>query len=150
MKEKPTMVARFGKLVFKENDLPSFISAREHQVAETALKSMRRHLYPGVPAVHMEKIVHEVVPKIGVDFVEYKDIYHVKLWDSKQQITCKCTVKEDKKLELYKVELNQVRHMVADIVCFDENLELRLALYTKSTLFAPSISCSLYLFYLDF
>ncbi|KAH9728281.1 hypothetical protein KPL70_008972 [Citrus sinensis] len=79
MKEKPTMVARFGKLVFKENDLPSFISAREHQVAETALKSMRRHLYPGVPAVHMEKIVHEVVPKIGVDFVEYKDIYHVKV-----------------------------------------------------------------------
>ncbi|GAY68163.1 hypothetical protein CUMW_262000 [Citrus unshiu] len=114
MKEKPTMVARFGKLVFKENDLPSFISAREHQVAETALKSMRRHLYPGVPAVHMEKIVHEVVPKIGVDFVEYKDIYHVK------------------------VELNQVRRMVADIVYFDENLDLRLALYTKSTLFALS------------
>ena len=33
----------------------------------------------GVPAQYMEKIVHEVVPKIGVDFAEYKDIYCVKV-----------------------------------------------------------------------
>ena len=27
----------------------------------------------------MEKIINEIVPKIGVDFEEHKDIYHVKV-----------------------------------------------------------------------
>ncbi|KAH9784322.1 hypothetical protein KPL71_009613 [Citrus sinensis] len=136
MEEKPKMVARFGNILFDENDLLSLESASEHQVAETAFKAMRTCFDTGVPATYMEKIVHKVVPKIGVDFVQDKDIYHVQLCDGTRQILCKCTVKEDKKLELYKVQLNQVRHMVADIFCFDENLDLRLALYTRSTLFA--------------
>ncbi|KAH9728291.1 hypothetical protein KPL70_008976 [Citrus sinensis] len=101
MEEKPKM-----------NDLLSLESASEHQVAETAFKAMKNCFYTGVPAQYMEKIVHEVVPKIGVDFAQYKDIYCVK------------------------VVLDQVRHMVADIVCFGENLDLRLALYTRSTLSA--------------
>ncbi|GAY66023.1 hypothetical protein CUMW_245460, partial [Citrus unshiu] len=112
MEEKPKMVARFGNILFDENDLLSLESASEHQVAETAFKAMRTCFDTGVPATYMEKIVHKVVPKIGVDFVQDKDIYHVQ------------------------VQLNQVRHMVADIFCFDENLDLRLALYTRSTLFA--------------
>ncbi|KAH9728288.1 hypothetical protein KPL70_008975 [Citrus sinensis] len=103
MEEKPKM-----------NDLPSLESATERQVAETVLKPLRRCFNTPVPAAYVEKIVHEVVPKIGVDFVECKDIYNVK------------------------VVLDQVRHMVADIVCFDEDLDLRLALYTRSTLSALS------------
>ncbi|GAY69291.1 hypothetical protein CUMW_270790, partial [Citrus unshiu] len=112
MEEKPKMCARFGHILFDENDLLSLESASEHQVAETAFKAMKNCFYTGVPAQYMEKIVHEVVPKIGVDFAQYKDIYCVK------------------------VVLDQVRHMVADIVCFGENLDLRLALYTRSTLSA--------------
>ncbi|KAL9436513.1 hypothetical protein AB3S75_022544 [Citrus x aurantiifolia] len=138
MEEKPKMCARFGHILFDENDLLSLKSANERQVAETAFKAMRNCFDTPVPAAYMEKIVHEVVPKIGVDFVEYKDIFCVKLYDGTRHITCKCTVKEDQKLELYKVVLDQVRHMVADIVCFDEDLDLRLALYTRSTL--PALS----------
>ncbi|KAH9784326.1 hypothetical protein KPL71_009613 [Citrus sinensis] len=59
------------------NDLLSLESASEHQVAETAFKAMRTCFDTGVPATYMEKIVHKVVPKIGVDFVQDKDIYHV-------------------------------------------------------------------------
>ncbi|XP_052294291.1 uncharacterized protein LOC102624505 isoform X8 [Citrus sinensis] len=136
MEEKPKMCARFGNILFDENDLPSLESATERQVAETVLKPLRRCFNTPVPAAYVEKIVHEVVPKIGVDFVECKDIYNVKLYDGTRHITCKCTVNEDQKLELYKVVLDQVRHMVADIVCFGENLDLRLALYTRSTLSA--------------
>ena len=40
---------------------------------------MRRFFYRGVPATYMEKIVNEVVPKLGVDFVEHKDIYRIKV-----------------------------------------------------------------------
>ncbi|ESR56574.1 hypothetical protein CICLE_v10024529mg [Citrus x clementina] len=138
MEEKPKMCARFGNILFDENNLPSLESATERQVAESVLKPLRRCFNTPVPAAYVEKIVHEVVPKIGVDFVECKDIYNVKLYDGTRHITCKCTVKDDQKLELYKVVLDQVRHMVADIVCFDEDLDLRLALYTRSTLSALS------------
>ena len=40
---------------------------------------MRTCFDTGVPATYMEKIVHKVVPKIGVDFVQDKDIYHVQV-----------------------------------------------------------------------
>ncbi|KAL9436511.1 hypothetical protein AB3S75_022542 [Citrus x aurantiifolia] len=136
MEEKLKMCSRFGNILCDENDLPSLENATERQVAETVLKPLRRCFNTPVPAAYVEKIIHEVVPKIGVDFAENKDIYNVKLYDGTRQITCKCTVNEDQKLELYKVVLDQVRHMVADIVCFDEDLDLRLALYTRSTLSA--------------
>ncbi|KAH9728293.1 hypothetical protein KPL70_008977 [Citrus sinensis] len=138
MEEKPTLAASFGYLLFNKYNLLSLESAREGQVAETALRSVRRFFYRGVPATYMEKIVNEVVPKLGVDFVEHKDIYRIKLSDSTREITCKCTVKEDKKLDLYKLELNPVRSMIADMSCPYKNEDLRLALCTKSTLAALS------------
>ncbi|ESR56565.1 hypothetical protein CICLE_v10020658mg [Citrus x clementina] len=127
MEEKPTMVARFGHHLFRESDILSLENAKEGQVAESALSPLRRCFYTGVPPTYMGKIVNEVVPKIGVGFVENKDIYHVKLSDGTRQITCKCTV-----------ELNSVRHMVADMLCVHKNLDLRLALCSKSTLSALS------------
>ncbi|KAH9784296.1 hypothetical protein KPL71_009599 [Citrus sinensis] len=101
MEEKPTMVARFGHHLFRESDILSLENAKEGQVAESALSPLRRCFYTGVPPTYMGKIVNEVVPKIGVGFVENKDIYHVK------------------------VELNSVRHMVADMLCVHKNLDLR-------------------------
>ncbi|GAY68164.1 hypothetical protein CUMW_262000 [Citrus unshiu] len=115
MEENPTLVARFGHVLFRRNNFLSLENVREEDlVAETALRQFKRSFYTNVPATYMEKIINEVVPKIGVDFEGYKDIYHVK------------------------VELNPVRHMVVDISCLDKNLDLRLALCTKSTLSALS------------
>ncbi|XP_038889619.1 uncharacterized protein LOC120079489 [Benincasa hispida] len=37
-------------------------------------------------------------------------------------------------LELYKVELDQVRHMVADISCLKQNIDMRVMLYSTKTL----------------
>ncbi|KAK2638076.1 hypothetical protein Ddye_025871 [Dipteronia dyeriana] len=55
----------------------------------------------------MKNIISGVVSKIGVDLVEEKNIYHIK------------------------VEQNPIRHTVIDISCIDKNLDLRLAPYTK-------------------
>ncbi|KAH9784286.1 hypothetical protein KPL71_009595 [Citrus sinensis] len=125
MEEKPTMVARFGHHLFRESDILSLENAKEGQVAESALSPLRRCFYTGVPPTYMEKIANKVVPKIGLS-------------DGTRQITCRCTVKEDKKLHLYKDELNSVRHMVADMLCVHKNLDLRLALCSKSTFSALS------------
>lgn len=44
------------------------------------------------------------------------------------------------------VELNQVRHMVADISCLGKNQDLRLMLRTKRILVALKVSCFLFNF----
>ncbi|KAI9187117.1 hypothetical protein LWI28_024608 [Acer negundo] len=80
---------------------------RKDHVDETTLRRMKRTFYTNTPYSYMENITSGVVPKIGVDLVEGKNIYHIK------------------------VELNPVRHMVIDISCIDKNLDVRLALYTK-------------------
>lgn len=47
-------------------------------------------------------------------------------------VTCKCTVvKDQEKIQLHKIELNQVRNMVADMSCPGKSLDLRLMLNTK-------------------
>ncbi|KAK4851495.1 hypothetical protein QYF36_015704 [Acer negundo] len=85
------------------------------------------------------KILFHGSPSIGVDLVEEKNIYHIKLSDKTQPgsaLICKCGIKEDKKLELHKVKLKPIRQMVVDVSCIDKNLDLRLALYTKRTISA--------------
>ncbi|TXG66225.1 hypothetical protein EZV62_007500 [Acer yangbiense] len=83
-------------------------------------------------------IISGVAPKIGFDVEEDKDIFHVLLSDSTKpknsDLYCKCRMKEDKKLELYKVETNQICEMSKKILCIDKNLDLMLTLETKRIL----------------
>nr|XP_028945776.1 uncharacterized protein LOC103414165 [Malus domestica] len=82
-----------------------------------------------------EKIVNELVPKIGVDFEEEEDIYEVQLSDCTSPdstLFCRCRViKEEGKLELCEIQSNRVRNMVVDISCTTKNLDLSLVLYTR-------------------
>ncbi|KAJ4721187.1 DNA ligase [Melia azedarach] len=137
MEEKPTLVVRFGQVLFHGSKSLSSETARKSQVAETILRQLQRSFRTNVPETFVEKITSGAVPKIGADFEEEKDIYHIKLSDSaspQSTVSCKCSVREDQELELYKVELNPVRHVVVDISCLDKNVDLRLALYTKKIL----------------
>ncbi|GKV07521.1 hypothetical protein SLEP1_g19282 [Rubroshorea leprosula] len=135
---KPTFVARIGKIHFRGSALVSLESVRGNQVTETTLRNLKRSFCTNVHASYMEKILHEVVPKIGLDFEGKKDIYHVKLSHSRRPtaiISCKCSLREgEAKLELKKVELNQERYMVEDISCLNKNLDLRLMLCTRRIL----------------
>ncbi|OMO84666.1 hypothetical protein CCACVL1_10728 [Corchorus capsularis] len=134
---KPTLVARFGKILFHGSPSVKLESIRKDCVTETTLRNLKRSFYTSLPASYVGNIIAEVVPKIGVDFEEVKDIYHVKLSDNTQPdstISCKCSVTDDEKLQLYKVELNQVRDMVVDISCPNMDLDLRLMLCHKRIL----------------
>lgn len=130
---KPKLVARIGKVLFHgiseidQNELPN----------ETTLRQLKRLFYTNVSNAYMDNITGKVIPLIGVEFEEEKDIYHVKLSDARRPsvtLSCKCTtLPEFNNLKLYKVELNQVRHMVADISCLKQNIDMRLMLCSKKT-----------------
>ncbi|KAB5512107.1 hypothetical protein DKX38_029135 [Salix brachista] len=136
-KVKPALVARLGKIHFRGSHLMGLESVNKTQVEESFLRKFRRSLYTDIPSSYMENIIDGVVPVIGVDFEGEKDVYHVKLSDNTRPdatISCKCSVMENEKLVLYKVELNPVRQMVIDVSCLDKNLDLRVALSTKKIL----------------
>ncbi|KAK4851178.1 hypothetical protein QYF36_012974 [Acer negundo] len=136
---KPSLVARFGKILFSGSPSCGLEGVRKDEVAETTLRQLRRSFYTNIPSSYMENIVSGAVPMIGFDPVDEKEIFHVKLSGSSRPdstISCKCSVKEDKTLELYKVELNQVRQMVVDVSCVHKNLDLRLMLCSKRILTA--------------
>ncbi|XP_022718991.1 uncharacterized protein LOC111277094 isoform X2 [Durio zibethinus] len=138
---KPGMVARFGKILFHGSPSVNLESVRKDCVTETTLRNLKRSFYTSLPASYTANIMANVAPKIGVDFTEVKDTYHVKLSDTTRPdstISCKCSVVDFKRLQLYKVELNPVRDMVVDISCPDMDLDLRLMLCHKRILTSPT------------
>ncbi|KAK3197931.1 hypothetical protein Dsin_021346 [Dipteronia sinensis] len=135
---KPAIFARFGKILFHPNASVSSLGLIKDRVVETTLRQMKTTFYANTPSSYMENIISGVAPKIGFDLEEDKDMFHILLSDGTKpknyEIYCKCRMKEDKKLELYKVETNPVREMTKNILCIDKNLDLRLALHTKRIL----------------
>ncbi|KAK2637642.1 hypothetical protein Ddye_025437 [Dipteronia dyeriana] len=135
---KPAIFARVGKILFHPNASVSLNSLLIDRVAETTLGQMKTTFYANTPSSYRENIISGVAPKIGFDLEEDKDMFLILLSDSTKpsnsNLYCKCRIKEDKKLELYKVEMNPVRLMIEDISCIDKNLDLRLALQTKRIL----------------
>ena len=49
-------------------------------VTEMTLRNLKRSFYTSLPASYVGNVMAEIVPKIGVDFAEVKDIYHVKVY----------------------------------------------------------------------
>ncbi|CAH9051987.1 unnamed protein product [Cuscuta europaea] len=131
---KPTLVARVGRVLFHGN-LSSL-----HSWTESSLRTSKRSFYTNVPLSYMEHLTNEIVQKVGLDFEGDKELYHVKIFDNLQPdstISCKCTVRKDcKSIELYKIELNQVRHLVVDMSFLRKSLDLRLMLNTKRIVIA--------------
>ncbi|XP_044481787.1 uncharacterized protein LOC123208379 [Mangifera indica] len=135
---RPKLVARFGKNVFHGSALRWFDNVRKGKLSETTLGKFTKFFHANVPTLYIEKLVREAVPKLGLHFIEKKDIYQVRLYDSTQEdsnISCKCTLNNDKRLELYKIQLiDRIRHMVVNISCLDKDVDLRLMLSGKRIL----------------
>ncbi|KAI9185362.1 hypothetical protein LWI28_006532 [Acer negundo] len=114
---KPAMVARFGKILFHPNASLSLESLIKDRVAETTLRQMKTTFYTNTPSLYMENIISGVAPKIGFDLEEDKDIFYILLSDSTKPsnswINCKCRMKEDKKLQLYK---DDEMHWIGNII----------------------------------
>ncbi|KAI3470400.1 hypothetical protein Pfo_027063 [Paulownia fortunei] len=136
---KPTLVVRIGRILFHGNHSFTAESMKGSSLSGGTLKQLNKSFYTNVPPSYVEYITSNVVPQYDFEFEE-KELYHVKLSDNTQPdstILCKCTVaKGTNQLELFKIELNQVRHLVADMSCLDKNLDLRLMLCTKRILVA--------------
>nr|CAD1836569.1 unnamed protein product [Ananas comosus var. bracteatus] len=135
---KLSFVARVGKVLFHGDPSTCLNSIRKAAVAEEGFKNrVHKSFYTNVPNEFMKNVEQLIVKSIGFDFESEREHYHVKVFDKHQPdstISCKCTVRKDGGLELYKIELNQVRHMVVDISCLHKDLDLRLMLVTKKLL----------------
>ncbi|KAK4436070.1 Receptor-like kinase LIP2 [Sesamum alatum] len=109
---KPTLVIRFGRILFRGNHSFTVESIEGNSLPVDTLRQLRKSFYTNIPPSYMEYVTTSVVPEIDFEFEEEKELYHVK------------------------IELNQVRHLVADMSCLDKNLDLRLMLCTKRILAA--------------
>ncbi|KAG2329026.1 hypothetical protein Bca52824_000206 [Brassica carinata] len=147
------LFARFGKAVFNGDG----------NVTKSVLEKFKKTFHTNVPKSYVENIAYGVVPKMGFSVEETKELYHVKvvLDNTRPDITisCKCTVDQQRKrLNFYKAscfffpllvfkndvrsfvvyflqaELNALRHLILDVSCLDQDLDMRLSVDSKRTL----------------
>ncbi|XP_049391797.1 uncharacterized protein LOC125856327 [Solanum stenotomum] len=139
---KPSVVARFGKVLFYGTSSIGKDSPKLNSLTETTLRKMKRSFHTDVPPSYMDYVANRVVENLRLEYVQGKELYYVKLSDNlrtESTVSCKCTVAKDhNKIQLYKIELNRVRHMVADMSILGKSSDLRLFVYTKKIKMALS------------
>ncbi|KAL0844512.1 hypothetical protein Bca101_017758 [Brassica carinata] len=121
------LVASFGKIFF-------YGLQASPPMAEHSLKPWNRIFSTDVPTSYLHHIKSQLVPNHGFGIDLEKERYTVKVSHRtrpNETISCKCTVKEDGRLSMYKLDLNLIRHMVVDVSCIDKNLDMRLMLSAK-------------------
>ncbi|CAF2094811.1 BnaAnng13270D [Brassica napus] len=126
---KLRLVARFGKIVF--------YGRKAGPVVDYSLKNSRRIFSTDVPASFIQNIKSNAITSHEFCIDGEKEKYIVKITGPNEIISCKCTVKEDGRLIMYKaslgeiVELNPERHLTIDVSCTVKNLDVRLMLAGK-------------------
>ncbi|XP_049391461.1 uncharacterized protein LOC125855812 [Solanum stenotomum] len=132
---KPSVVARFGKVLFYGISSICKDSLKLNSLTETTSREMKGSFHTDVPPSYMDYVENRVVENLGLEYVQGKELCYVKLSDNlrtESTVSSKCTVPKDhNKIQLDKIELNRVRHMVADMSCLGKSSDLRLFVYTK-------------------
>ncbi|XP_048537434.1 uncharacterized protein LOC125516027 [Triticum urartu] len=139
---KLSLVARVGKVLFQPGPSGgpvSLDSVRDAAKAgaEGSRSQVRKSFYTNLPGKCVDEIGMYIGKLTDLKFDSSKKHYHVKVFDKQRSDTtmsCKCTVQEDGKLVIHKVELNQIRQLVEDISCLSKDFDLRLMLRTKRIL----------------
>ncbi|KAI4977824.1 hypothetical protein ZWY2020_014378 [Hordeum vulgare] len=139
---KLSLVARVGKVLFQPGPSGgpvSLDSVRDAAKAgaEGSKSQVRKSFYTNLPGKCVDEIGQYIGKLTDLEFDSSKEHYHVKVFDKQRSdstMSCKCTVQEDGKLAIHKVELNQIRQLVEDISCLFNDLDLRLMLSTKRIL----------------
>ncbi|KAJ1696927.1 hypothetical protein LUZ63_005439 [Rhynchospora breviuscula] len=131
--------ARVGKVLFNGDSSVCLDSIKKASMSEEEgwNKLVHKTFYTDVSEEYIREAEELLVGKFGFKFEAAKEHYHVKIFDKHQPdstISCKCTASHDGNIELYKIELNQLRYMVTDISCVSKNFDLRIMLTTKKTL----------------
>ncbi|PKA59643.1 hypothetical protein AXF42_Ash020244 [Apostasia shenzhenica] len=141
-KVKLALVVRFGKNFFHGDCRGSSVCLDTIRKAAAAAwsdtrDSLHKSFYTNIPDAYMANTRNSIAPGLGFEFQSEKEHYHVKVSDKSRPnstISCKCIITERGQLEIYKIELNPVRNLVADISCMYKDLDLRLLLVTKRLL----------------
>ncbi|KAF8093031.1 hypothetical protein N665_0392s0006 [Sinapis alba] len=123
---KLRLVARFGKLIFCRR--------QAGHVTEYSQENMNMIFSTDVPTSFIQNIKSKAISSHGFCIDLEKEVYVVQISHYTRpysSIRCKCTVKEDGSLSMYKAELNPLRHLVIDVSCIDKNLDMRLMLASK-------------------
>ncbi|KAJ4814785.1 hypothetical protein LUZ62_027351 [Rhynchospora pubera] len=136
---KLLLVARVGKVLFNGDSSVCLDSIKKASMSEDEgwNKLISKTFYTDVSEEYITEVEELLVGKFGFKFEAAKEHYHVKIFDKGQPdstISCKCTASHDGNIELYKIELNQLRYMVTDISCVSKNFDLRIMLTTKKKL----------------
>ncbi|XP_049391460.1 uncharacterized protein LOC125855811 [Solanum stenotomum] len=139
-----SVVARFGKILLWGSSSIGKDSLKLNSLTETTLRKMKGSFHTDVPPSYMDYVENRVVENLGQEYVQGKELYYVKLSDklrTESIVSCKCTVAKDhNKIQPYKIELNRVRHMVADMSILGKSSDLRLFVYTKKIKKVLSVS----------
>ncbi|XP_037477534.1 uncharacterized protein LOC119354883 [Triticum dicoccoides] len=145
---KLCLVARVGKVFFQrfcvDGSLVSLDAVRDlaEAGAEGSNSQVRKTFYTNVPSDFLDDMERFAVKTMGLEFVSTKEHYHVKVVDKQgmvSKMSCKCTVQEDGKLAICKIELNQIQPLLEDVSCLSKDLDLRLMLNTNRILIDPEV-----------
>uniref|UniRef100_M1BVV5 DUF7903 domain-containing protein n=1 Tax=Solanum tuberosum TaxID=4113 RepID=M1BVV5_SOLTU len=122
---KPSVVARFGKILFHGNSSICEESQETTPLSEANVRKMTRKFYANSPAAFTDYIEHRVVEKLELEYVKGKELYNIRLSDRLRPnsfVTCKCTVAKDyNKIELYKDEqINGIKDLIGSAVLDSE------------------------------
>ncbi|KAL0844514.1 hypothetical protein Bca101_017760 [Brassica carinata] len=123
---KLRLVARFGKLLFRRS--------QADPITEYWQKKTNRTFSTDVPTSFIQNIKSKAIPSHEFCIDMEKEVYVLQISHHtrpRATIRCKCTVKEDGSLSMYKAELNPLRHFVVDVSCIDKILDMRFMLAGK-------------------
>lgn len=143
---KPTFLARFGKILFHggglawheritvdmlAKTLKGETSLLQNRVRKTFDTNLQKNTFEALK----EKILAEVQT---AEFME-KENYLIQVEDNLRPdvilgLTCVTNSEDGGQLKLKKIEMDPVRHFVADISCVNKFMDLRLMLFTKKYL----------------
>uniref|UniRef100_A0A8R7K2N0 DUF7903 domain-containing protein n=1 Tax=Triticum urartu TaxID=4572 RepID=A0A8R7K2N0_TRIUA len=140
---KLSLMARVGKVLFQRfcvgGSPVSLDAVRDLAEAGTegSKSPVRKTFHTNMPSDFLDDMERLAVERMGLEFVSTKEHYHVKVVDKQgvvSKMSCKCTLQEDGKLAINKIELNQIRPLLEDVSCLSKDLDLRLILNTNRIL----------------
>ncbi|CAN6475556.1 unnamed protein product [Victoria cruziana] len=135
IKLKPSFVFRVGKILFHSKESISLEKLKKGFLTEIDRKSgVGKRFSTDVTKKYMNFVENKVIQDTGFTLKAQKDQYHLKIEDKQQPdciFTCKCDINVDGKLQLKKIEANPLRHLLVDLSCLFQEVDLRIILVTK-------------------
>lgn len=142
---KPTFVARFGKILFHGGGLAWHERITVDMLAktlkgETSLQNrVRKTFDTNLQKNTFEALKEKILAEVQTSEFMEKENYFIQVEDNLRPdvilgLKCVTNSEDGGQLKLKKIEMDPVRHFVADISCVNKFMDLRLLLFTNKYL----------------